>query len=229
MLRSDETGNVMKKSEYIKKNEIKNIKKKLKEWYNKTAIKYDTKGDNSFNLELKSFKKLANIKKNNVILDIATGTGIYLLEAAKRGALCYGIDISQEMLKELKKKVKKLNLSQQIKEIRLGDIEKLDYPANHFDWIFCIGTFEYYPMNFVKKLLVQIKRSLKQDGRVIVDFPNINSKKAQDFKKKEESVGHKIYMYNKGVIKKNLEGLGFEILKIREAGMELQFLLKKAH
>ncbi|KKL77310.1 hypothetical protein LCGC14_2036140, partial [marine sediment metagenome] len=51
--------------------------------------------------EIEGFIKLVNVKAGQVVLDIATGTGRYLIQMTKSGALCYGIDQSPKMLKVL--------------------------------------------------------------------------------------------------------------------------------
>jgi ubiquinone/menaquinone biosynthesis C-methylase UbiE len=208
--------------------EIQQIQRKLKAWCSKTAYRYDLKpSESNFNREFSSFQKIIKIKKGERILDIATGTGLYLLEEARRGAICYGIDLTPKMLEQLNKKIAKTSLKKQIKSIKIGKAEKLDYPKDYFDWVTCIGMLEYYPMSFVKRVLNEIKRVLKNKGKAIIDFPDATTKEAYGFKRRENSVGNKFYLYKLDFIKKNLEKHNFKILKIRKAGFQLQFLLEK--
>ena len=86
--------------------------------------------------------------------------------------------------------------------------------------------FEYYPLVKVKAFLEEIKRVLKKEGNLIVDFPNKNNKEVYEFQKKERSAGHEIYIYEKSKINEFLKHMGFRIIKSNCAGIEIQFLLK---
>jgi len=207
------------------------IKRKLREWYNKIAVRYDTWGQRpdefdigSFPEEFQNFKKLIKIKRGDKILDVATGTGIYLLEMVRRGAIGYGIDVSNNMLDILKKKIKSQNI-RGVVELKIAHADKIPYPDSFFDWVTCIGMFEYYPMSYVKKVLKEMKRVIKSNGKAIVDFLDIENPKVHVFKEKECSVGNKTYLYDLNFIKKIIESVGFKINRIEKVGIEVQFLL----
>lgn len=207
------------------------IKANIRKWYDEISTRYDNwgarKGESNigtFNEEFKSFKKLVKISKNDKVLDIATGTGNYLIEMVKHGANGHGIDISKKMLEVLERKMRKLNLISKI-ELNVASAEKIPYPDSYFDWVTCIGMFEYYPASYVKTVLKEIKRVIKPNGKVIVDFPDIENPKTHVFKENERNVGHKIYLYDLDYLKKVVESIGFRIDKIKRAGIEVQFLL----
>lgn len=209
------------------------IRLKLKKWYDKVSMKYDTWGTRknefdvgSFDKEFENFKKLTNIKKNDIVLDIATGTGIYLFEMVKICKKGYGIDISKKMLNTLELKAKKLNIEWKL-EVKQGSAEKIPYPNGFFDWVTCIGMFEYYPIEYVKKCLKEINRVLKSRGKVIIDFPDKKDSKIMKFKSKEESIGHKLFLYDKTFLIETIRTQGFQIKKIKKTGIEIQFLLSK--
>lgn len=205
---------------------LKEQKKYLKKWYNKTAEKYDTwEGKPVTELmsaEMQGIKNLLKIKKGNTVLDVATGTGNYLLLAAKKGAVCYGTDISPKMLKVAKRKAKKFK---NVKELRLADADKLPYKNESFSWITCIGMLEYYPVTYAKKILLEFRRALKNKGRMIIDFPDKTDPEAKVFKRKSESVKTKVYLYDFKKILKVLKETGFKIQKKQKIGFEIQVLL----
>jgi len=215
---------------------MNSYKSKLEEWYDSTAERYDSWGSRdgeysseSKSLEMAKFNEMLNlikIKENTKILDVATGTGIYLIEALKRGGVGYGVDISEKMLEQVKKKIIKIELKGKIIKTIKGDAEKLPFPSDFFDIVICIGMFEYYPLVKVKVFLEEIKRVLKKEGYLIVDFPNKNNKKVYEFQKKERSAGHEIYIYEEGKINEFLKHMGFRIIKSHCASIEIQFLLK---
>lgn len=97
--------------------------------------------------EIDGFKKLVKVENGQVVLDVATGTGIFLIEMAKNGAICYGIGVSPEMLEKLKHKIEQQHLERNVKEIRVGEADELPYLDNFFDWVTCIGMLEYYQSN----------------------------------------------------------------------------------
>lgn len=70
-----------------------------------------------------------------VLLDVATGTGDFALEAVRMGlkpTRIVGVDISEGMLEVGRKKIAKKGLSEII-EMRLGDSENLPFSDNSFD------------------------------------------------------------------------------------------------
>lgn len=76
---------------------------------------YDTEGDSHLK-EAKQLLKYISIKSGQTILDIATGTGLIAIAAAKKAApnvLVVGVDISSGMLAQAKSKIvaqKNINL-----------------------------------------------------------------------------------------------------------------------
>ncbi|KKM66434.1 hypothetical protein LCGC14_1481280, partial [marine sediment metagenome] len=64
---------------------IEEIKKFRKRFYNDHANDYDNIwwDDENALEEFEGFKKSVNIKQGDVVLDIATGTGTFLIEMAK--------------------------------------------------------------------------------------------------------------------------------------------------
>ncbi|MCX6748708.1 MAG: methyltransferase domain-containing protein [Candidatus Pacearchaeota archaeon] len=212
-------------------NNLKEQKSYLKKWYNTTAEKYDTWGSNKklvseiYEDEFEGVKKILDIKEGEKILDVATGTGNYLILAATKKAICYGIDISPKMLEIARKKINKLNF-RNVVDLKIGDADKIPYENDTFDWITCIGMFEYYPIEHVKKILIEFKRVLKNTGKIITDFPDINNSKAKEFKDKSEMVNTSVYLYNFDLIEDLIKEHNFSIIKKQIRGFEIQLLLK---
>jgi demethylmenaquinone methyltransferase/2-methoxy-6-polyprenyl-1,4-benzoquinol methylase len=68
-------------------------------------------------------------------LDIGTGTGDLAIELARQSAAdshVIGVDFTPEMLARGREKIQKLGLSERV-ELRQGDGERLDFPAETFD------------------------------------------------------------------------------------------------
>lgn len=101
-----------------------------------------------------------------LILDIATGTGDFAIEAlALNPEKVIGVDISEGMLAEGRKKLQKRQLDHLI-ELQLGDSEKLLFEENKFDAVivsFGVRNFENLELG-----LADMFRVLKPGGKVVI-------------------------------------------------------------
>jgi demethylmenaquinone methyltransferase/2-methoxy-6-polyprenyl-1,4-benzoquinol methylase len=101
-----------------------------------------------------------------VILDIATGTGDFALEALKLNPTkITGIDISEGMLNVGKEKIKAKGL-ESIIELKLGDSENLEFNDNTFD-AYTVG-FGVRNFENLEKGLREMLRVLKPNGTAII-------------------------------------------------------------
>ena len=103
------------------------------------------------------------------ILDIATGTGDFAMEAIKLNPeKITGVDISEKMLEAGKEKIKKLSIENKI-ELLYADSENLPFNDNSFDGItagFGVRNFEN-----LEKGLSEMHRVLRDKGiAVILEF-----------------------------------------------------------
>lgn len=110
--------------------------------------------------------KLLKADQPKLILDIATGTGDFAIEAlALKPDKVIGVDISQGMLEVGKKKLKKKGLDHII-ELQMGDSERLLFDDNKFDAIivaFGVRNFEH-----LEQGLKDMYRVLKSGGKVVI-------------------------------------------------------------
>ncbi len=104
--------------------------------------------------------------KPKTILDIATGTGDFAIEAMKLNPdKVVGVDISEGMLKYGVEKINKLGLQSKI-ELKLGDSEALPFADNSFDAItvgFGVRNFEN-----LEKGINDIYRVLNANGMIAI-------------------------------------------------------------
>lgn len=113
-------------------------------------------------------KAISKLKKRNIqkLLDIATGTGDFAIEASRIPNIrITGVDISEQMLEEGRRKIKKKGLSEKI-ELLKGDSEQLNFADQSFDAItvaFGVRNFENLQLG-----LKEMYRVLKPGGIVVV-------------------------------------------------------------
>ncbi|GAB1541809.1 methyltransferase domain-containing protein [Scytonema sp. NUACC21] len=107
--------------------------------------------------------ELVQIQNGQTVLDIATGTGLVALSAAKRvgsQGKVIGVDISTGMLNQAKQKQVKLDL--QNVEFIEADAEYLELAENSFDIIFCSLAICY--LTDIPAALQKWYRFLKSGG-----------------------------------------------------------------
>ncbi|MDP4185202.1 MAG: bifunctional demethylmenaquinone methyltransferase/2-methoxy-6-polyprenyl-1,4-benzoquinol methylase UbiE [Bacteroidota bacterium] len=110
--------------------------------------------------------RIVSSKRPEQILDVATGTGDFAIEASKiPNVKVTGVDISEKMLAVGREKIKKLSLDNRIK-LSLGDSENLKFDDHSFDVItvaFGVRNFENLSIG-----LKEMQRVLKKDGMACI-------------------------------------------------------------
>jgi len=155
------------------KNSAENKKKQVARMFDNISGKYDFLNHFlSIGIDIAWRKKAIKLlapKKPKVILDVATGTADFAIEAAKLNPdRIEGIDISEGMLSVGRKKIERKGLKQII-QLHTGDSEDINFPDNHFDAVivsFGVRNFENLEVG-----LENIHRVLKSGGDVaIIEF-----------------------------------------------------------
>lgn len=99
--------------------------------------------------------------KDKDVLDLGCGYGWHCIYAKENKAkkVC-GIDISEKMLMEAKKKSKGLDI-----EYYCGAIEDMIFPKDSFDVV--ISSLAFHYLDNIDKLMKQIHKVLRKDGTLI--------------------------------------------------------------
>lgn len=161
----------MKHSEVVPYKEKETSKKEqVAEMFDNISPKYDFLNHFlSFGIDIRWRKKAVKLLKTyqpKMILDVATGTGDFAIEALKANPeKIIGVDISKGMLEIGKEKIVKKGLEEKI-ELHLGDSEKLPFQDNLFDAV--IVSFGVRNFENLEKGIGDIYRVLKPNGVVII-------------------------------------------------------------
>jgi len=141
--------------------------KKLKKVYDKAAKKTDKATAQDFYLRELEIETGASFQKNKT-LDVGCGIGYAPIEYAKKNSKIksFGIDYSEEMIKQAVVQQKKLskNLKERL-EFKTASVLELPYPDNFFDTVTasrCLMALLDWDRQ--KKGILEIRRVLKPDG-----------------------------------------------------------------
>lgn len=145
-------------------------KEQVADMFNNIAHKYDFLNHVlSMGIDILWRKKAIRLLKTispKKMLDIATGTGDFALEALSLSPQkIYGIDISAGMLEMGKVKMKEKKVDHII-DLQLGDSEKIQFEDNMFDAItvgFGVRNFEH-----LEKGLQEMSRVLRPGGKAAI-------------------------------------------------------------
>jgi demethylmenaquinone methyltransferase/2-methoxy-6-polyprenyl-1,4-benzoquinol methylase len=115
----------------------------------------------------KAIKMLKKEQPNpKLILDVATGTGDFAIEALKLNPdKVIGVDISEGMLDFGRQKLRKKKLDHKI-ELLSGDSENLEFSDNYFDAV--IVSFGVRNFENLSEGIANIYRVLKPEGTLVV-------------------------------------------------------------
>lgn len=104
--------------------------------------------------------------KPETILDVATGTGDFAIEAMHaHPSRIIGVDISEGMLEVGKKKIQSMGLAEKI-TLQVGDSENLPFNDNSFDAV--IVAFGVRNFENLEKGLAELYRVLRIGGHLII-------------------------------------------------------------
>jgi tRNA (uracil-5-)-methyltransferase TRM9 len=182
-----------------------------KEVWNKIAPEWDRFRTKPFP---ETVLTLANKWKPGKILDLGCGNARNLTPFSEKEFECYGIDFSEDMIELAKKRLKA--------EFKVGDILKIPYEDNYFDYIICVAAFHHVKKEDQKKGLQEIRRVLKPGGKLYLTCWNKWQKRFL-FSEKEAKIPWKIkdktyyrynYLFNYFELRRLVKKAEFNIEKI---------------
>ena len=146
-------------------NKTAQLKLITKTHYNKIAESYNDSYEGKFTINMydEIIHRILQANPKNM-LDVGCGNGNILRIINKMLSTdLYGIDISENMIKEAKKV-----LGTNVK-LTVGDAESLPYDDEQFNVVLCSASFHHFPNPDIS--LKEIYRVLKKDGILILGDP----------------------------------------------------------
>lgn len=164
-----------------------------------------------------AFEFLGDLEGKRV-LDIGCGSGPYLVEALKRGALqVTGIDPAPRMLSLARERVQQLGVSTRASFLTGHFPDQL--PQGEFDFAIIMGVTDY--VTDVPNFLRGLRSVFKQ--RAVISFPSIHWFRTPFRKVRYKLRRCPVYFYQASEIETLLQNAGIEkyrIIKIPGAGMD---------
>jgi SAM-dependent methyltransferase len=148
-----------------------------KSQFDANAGRYANSSVHRFGPSLPVLLNLADPNKNDLVLDVATGTGNTALAFAPLVSRVTGIDMSLKMLEQAKSRASTENILNA--EFLEGDAQNLPFADSSFS----IVTSRHAPHHFhnVPKFLSEVRRVLRPRGRFILSDQIVVHKEDQDW------------------------------------------------
>lgn len=141
-------------------------KERLARGYSRTATRYDALAGHMYLTGIRRLLPRVRVPPMPAILDVGSGTGVNLLEAARWFAparLLCGIDISEGMVAVARAKAAALGVPAQFV---VGDAERLPYPDGIFDLVICNSVLHWFRDKGAA--LREMHRVLRPGGQLVL-------------------------------------------------------------
>ncbi len=139
------------------------------------------------------FWELAKFQKNHRCLDIGCGVSFLIYGWREWETYFYGQEISTVARQALNSRGSQLN-SKLFKGVQAGAAHQLQYENNTFDRAVATGFSCYYPPEYWKLVLQEVKRVLKPDGVFIFDAIDPDAELAENWAILEMYLGAEVHL-----------------------------------
>ncbi|MCX8131857.1 MAG: class I SAM-dependent methyltransferase [Clostridia bacterium] len=149
---------------------MENKTEKIRKRYNRAAGFFDMTEKMMEGGKMGEWRKMIWEEAKGKVLEVGVGTGKNI-QYYPKDAEIIAIDFSEKMLERARHKVEKLGRKV---DLRLMDVQKLDFPDETFDTVMTTCVFCSVPDPV--KGLGEIRRVCKKDGKIIM-LEHVRSKK----------------------------------------------------
>jgi ubiquinone/menaquinone biosynthesis C-methylase UbiE len=103
------------------------------------------------------------------VLDIGAGPGVFTGQLLEKGASCWVVDLSYEMVATARRHVGATPRAC----FMVGDLDRLPFADGSFDVALCVGVLQYLPS--LEFAFAELARVIAPRGVVVLTFPNMRS------------------------------------------------------
>lgn len=138
--------------------------KNLRAYFNERADIWDETASEKNTAKLEKMVKCLKLKPGSIVLDVGTGTGVflpYLLTSIGKKGQIVALDIAEEMLKKARAKGFVANI-----DYLQADITEIPLRDEIFDSVVCYSSFPHFRDK--PRALAETKRVLKSGGRLLI-------------------------------------------------------------
>lgn len=163
------------------------------------------------------------LRADDQLLDIGSGTGTALRETAPLVARAVGLDLSPGMIDE----ARRLAMDLPNVELALGDAEQLPFADAEFTTILCSSSIHHYPQP--GKAVLEMARVLVSGGRIAIGDANPEQLVVRlvDRHLKRNEPGHLGFVHPDELVRL-LDEAGFEEISLRRLHRQ-GFVIALAH
>ena len=133
-----------------------------RQFFDEIAVRWDVSEVEETHTRLREIVTGLGIEPGSAVLDVGSGTGVLsplLLEATDGEGQIVALDLSGEMLRRAQAKGHPDAYVQ-------GDVQRLPFPAETFDWVICNAVFPHFPDK--RRALGEASRVLREGGRLAI-------------------------------------------------------------
>jgi ubiquinone/menaquinone biosynthesis C-methylase UbiE len=102
--------------------------------------------------------------KDKKTLEIGLGQGADSMQIIQRGALYYGIDLTEESVRRVKERFRLFD--KKYCEVQVANAEHIPYDDNSFDIVYSHGVIHHSPG--IRQIVAEIHRVLKPGGQAVI-------------------------------------------------------------
>ncbi len=161
------------------------------------------------------FWELSKPKKNQHCLDIGCGVSFLIYPWREWDAYFHGHDISSVARDALVARAPQLN-SKLFKGVTLAPAHQLNDQADQFDLAIATGVSCYYPIDYWRLVLDEVRRVVKPDGAFVFDVINPDAELAENWAILETYLGAEVFLESLDDWKDAIKTAGGKIIKEQE-------------
>jgi len=136
-------------------------------YWNKQSCSYSRLNRNHLK-KVRMISEVLGFKPRQRVLEVGVGTGVHAEFVLSHHRLRFsGVDISSGMIEAAKSRLGRFKNV----DLRVASAERLPFPDNYFDGVFCSATLHHLRSPF--QGLQEMFRVLRPGGRLVVVEPNI--------------------------------------------------------